>query len=91
MNKTITTTMPEVKGWVEQAPVAKERSSGWMLSATSLMGDSGKKAESASSLLDSFKSLDMDGDMLEQFIPVLMDYVHENGVDICVGLLKSVL
>lgn len=62
-----------------------------MSSASSLMGDSGKKVESASSLLDSFESLDMDSDMLAKFTPVVMDYVQKNGGDICVGLLKSVL
>ena len=89
--KTITTAMPEVTGWVEQAPVVKKESSDWMSSATSLMGDSGKKVNSASSLLDSFKSLGMDGDMVAQFTPIVLDYVQKNGGDICVNLMKSVL
>jgi len=83
--------MPEISGYVEKAPEVKKKSPGWMSSATSLMGDSGKKVESASSLLDSFDSLGMDGDMLSKFTPVVMDYAQENGGDICVKLLKSVL
>ncbi len=88
---TLTQSMPEITGYVEKAPEVKKQSSGWMSSATSLLGDSGKKAESASSLLDSFDSLGMDGNILTKFTPVVLDYAQENGGDICVKLLQSVL
>ncbi len=88
---TLTTAMPEISGYVAKAPEVKKKSSGWMSSASSLMGDSGKKAENASTLLDSFESLGMDGDMLAQFTPIIMDYVKKKGGDICVSLLQSAL
>jgi hypothetical protein len=88
---TLSQSMPEIDGYVAKAPVVKKETSGWMSSATSLLGDSGKKAESASSLLDSFDSLGMDGDMVSTFTPIIMDYVQKNGGDICVKILQSVL
>ncbi len=88
---TLTSSMPEIPGLVEKAPEVTKKSSGLMSSASSLLGDSGKKAESASSLLDSFGSLGMDSGMLSQFTPVIMDYAQKNGGDICVKLLQSVL
>ena len=88
---TLTSSMPEIPGLVDKAPEVTKKSSDVMSHASSLLGDSGKKAESASSLLDSFGSLGMDSDMLSQFTPVIMDYAQKNGGDVCVKLLQSVL
>jgi hypothetical protein len=88
---TLTRSVPEITSLVEKAPVVKQESSGWMSSASSLLGDSGKKVESTSSLLDSFSSLGMDGEMLAKFTPIISDYLQKNGGDICVKLLQSVL
>ena len=88
---TLTNSMPEIPGLVEKAPEATKKNSDLMSHASSLLGDSGKKVETASSLLDSFGSLGMDSDMLSKFSPVIMDYAQKNGGDVCVKLLQSVL
>ena len=88
---TLIHSVPEITGLVEKAPVLKKESSSWMSSASSLLGDSGKKAESTNSLLDSFTSLGMGGDMLANFTPIISNYLQKNGGDICVKLLQSVL
>ena len=59
--------------------------------ATSLLGGSAGSATGMANLADSFSKLGLTPDMVNQFVPVIMDYVQSEGGDQAMSLLKSAL
>ena len=59
--------------------------------ATSLLGGSDGSATGMANLADSFGKLGLAPDMVNQFVPVIMDFVQSEGGEQAMTLLKSAL
>ena len=59
--------------------------------ASSLLGGSGGSAAGMANLADSFSKLGLAPDMVNQFVPVILDYVQSEGGQQAMTLLKSAL
>ena len=59
--------------------------------ATSLLGGSAGSATGMANLADSFSKLGLAPDMVNQFVPVIMDFVQSEGGEQTMTLLKSAL
>ncbi len=58
---------------------------------SSMLGDSNNTLGTLTSLASTFKDLNLSGDMVNQFVPVLVDYVKQNGSAQVATLLQSAL
>ena len=58
---------------------------------SSMLGDSDNTLGSLTSLASSFKDLDLSGDMVSQFTPIMVDYVKQNGGEHLATLLQGAL
>jgi len=84
--------VPEVDSLQKFAPKTDDSKSSLLGNAASALGGkAGSSVGDAAGLLDSFDSLGMDKDMLNQFMPVIYDYVKENGSEMAMGLLQKAL
>jgi hypothetical protein len=59
--------------------------------ATSLLGGSTGSATGMANLADSFSKLGLAPDMVNQFVPIIMDFVQSEGGEQAMTLLKSAL
>ena len=59
--------------------------------ASSLLGSSGGSATGMANLADSFSKLGLAPDMVNQFVPVILDFVQSEGGQQAMTLLKSAL
>jgi hypothetical protein len=59
--------------------------------ASSLLGSSGGSATGMANLTDSFSKLGLGPDMVNQFVPVILDFVQSEGGQQAMTLLKSAL
>ena len=79
--------VPGIDSLVSAAP----QSSGLAGKATSLLGGSAGSATGMANLTDSFSKLGLAPEMVNQFVPVIMDFVQSEGGDQAMTLLKSAL
>ena len=91
--KKLATSVPEADSLQQHAPASKpESKSGLLGSAASMLGGkSGAALGSSAELLNSFKSLGMDKEMISKFTPIIYDYVKEKGGPMIVSLLQKAL
>ena len=88
----LTKEVPEVDTLQKSAPQTNDSKSSLLGSAASALGGkTGSSVGDAAGLLESFKSLGMDEDMLSKFTPIIYDYVKENGSEMAMGLLQKAL
>lgn len=66
-------------------------SSGMMGAATGALGSSGGAVGNMANLAGSFQSLGLDSNMVNQFVPVILDYVKGQGGSSTMSLLQSSL
>jgi len=86
----VSNTVPEMNGLLDAAP-KKETSMGGMLGgATSMFGGGGSSLEGLASLASSFSQLGLSPDMVNQFVPVILNYVKSNGGETVSNLLAAV-
>ena len=83
--------VPEASSLIDKAPVVEDKKKGMLAGAASLMGDTGEKINAATEIVESFKQLGLDGDMVEKFTPVVLDYVKEKAGEASMKLLQSAL
>lgn len=83
--------VPGVDTLIGQAPAVSKSSGGLsgLLGSTGLAGGSG--LGSLASLAGPFKSLGMSGDMVQRFLPVVLQYVQSTGGQQAMGLLQGAL
>lgn len=79
--------VPGIDSLMSAAP----QSGGLTGKATSLLGGSAGSATGMANLADSFSKLGLAPDMVNQFVPVIMDFVQSEGGDQAMTLLKSAL
>jgi Protein of unknown function VcgC/VcgE (DUF2780) len=86
----ISKAVPGMDKLLGSAPKPK-KSSGTLGSLTSMAGGSSSKLKGLAGLTGSFKQLGMSGDMVGKFMPIILDYVQNNGGDKAKNLLKGAL
>ena len=87
----VSNSVPDMNGLLDAAP-KKESSMGGMFSdATSILGGSGGDLEGLAGLASSFSQLGLSPDMVNQFVPVILNYVKSNGGETVSNLLAAVL
>ena len=79
--------VPGIDSLMSAAP----QTSGLAGKASSLLGGSGGSATGMANLADSFSKLGLAPDMVNQFVPVIMEFVQSEGGDQAMTLLKSAL
>ena len=86
----IATVVPEMDTLKRAAPESAD--SGGMLGGLSkAFGGEGGTVEGLASLASSFSQLGLDPAMVDQFVPVILDYVETNGGAVVKSLLQSAL
>ncbi len=83
----LTEAVPEMDSLLSAAP---KQSSG-LGAATSMLGDQGDAFGNLSGLASSFNDLGLSPDMVDQFVPVVVDYVRGQGGDLTANMLQSAL
>jgi len=87
----VASTVPDMNGLLDAAP-KKESSLGGMFSgATSLFGGGGGGLEGLAGLASSFSQLGLSPDMVNRFVPIILNYVKSNGGETVSNLLAAVL
>mgnify|MGYP003572071160 CR=1 FL=1 len=79
--------VPGIDSLISSAP----QTGGLAGKASSLLGGSGGSATGMANLADSFSKLGLAPDMVNQFVPVILDYVQSEGGQQAMTLLKSAL
>jgi len=83
---TVTSALPEVSDLMGAAPQGE---SGLLGSASSLLGGSSGGLEDAAGVASSFSDLGMSPNMVNEFVPVILDYAESAGSDQAMQLLQS--
>jgi hypothetical protein len=68
-----------------------EGSSSTLGGISSMLGSSSKKVGGIAGLTGSFEKLGLSGDMVDKFIPIILDYVKKSGGENVMSLLKGAL
>jgi len=79
--------VPGIDSLISSAP----QTGGLAGKASSLLGGSGGSATGMANLADSFSKLGLAPDMVNQFVPVILDYVQSEGGQQAMTLLKGAL
>jgi len=79
--------VPGIDSLISAAP----QTGGLAGKASSLLGGSGGSATGMANLADSFSKLGLAPDMVNQFVPVILDFVQSEGGQQAMTLLKSAL
>ena len=79
--------VPGIDSLISAAP----QTGGLTGKASSLLGSSGGSASGMANLADSFSKLGLAPDMVNQFVPVILDFVQSEGGQQAMTLLKSAL
>jgi len=84
--------VPDMQGLLAAAPVANAVGSGSMTgNLASMAGDLGGADGNLVGLASSFQQLGLPPDMVQKFIPIVMQYVQGNGGGAVAGALQSAL
>jgi len=82
--------IPNGEALMDKAPEASGL--GGMLGGLgSMLGDKGGSLGNLAALASGFSALNMDSGMIQKFVPVVMDYLKEQGGDEVKGLLAKVM
>jgi hypothetical protein len=87
---TVSNALPEAQSLMDAIP-ASGAASGTLGSLSSALGKGGGSISSLAGLADTFSQLGMGGDMVQQFIPIILDYAQSKGGDVVSSLLKAAL
>ena len=82
--------VPEMDSLLSAAPMQSVASSGLAGNASSALGNSSPYGNLAG-LASTFKELKLSPDMVDQFVPVVIDYVQTNGGALTANMLQSAL
>lgn len=87
---TVAAAVPEMDTLKQAAPERVE-ASGMLGGLSQAFGGEGGTVEGLASLAGSFSQLGLDAGMVDQFVPVILDYVEANGGTAVKNLLQSAL
>ena len=82
--------VPGIDKMMGMAPKVEESSS-TLGRISSMFGSSSKKVGGIAGLTSSFEKLGLSGNMVDKFIPIILDYVNKNGGEKVMSLLKGAL
>jgi hypothetical protein len=82
--------LPEATSLMDAIP-SSGSGSGALGSLSSALGKSGGGVSSLAGLAGTFSQLGMGGDMVQQFIPIILDYARDKGGDVVSSLLQAAL
>ena len=82
--------VPGIDQMMGAAPKA-EGSSSTLGGISSMFGSSSKKLNGIAGLTSSFEKLGLSGNMVDKFIPIILDYVKNGGGENVMSLLKGAL
>lgn len=88
---TLSQSIPGMGNMLSAAPSIPDSMSNVTEDISSMVGGAGDTLGSATSLIASFKQLNLSPDMVSQFIPIMTDYVRTNGGQVMANLLQSAL
>ncbi|MFZ2171073.1 MAG: DUF2780 domain-containing protein [Methylococcaceae bacterium] len=83
--------VPEMNSLLNAVPKQSGALSGLAGSVSSVMGDSSNAYGNLAGLASTFKTLNLSPDMVDQFVPVVFDYVRTKGGDLTANILQSAL
>jgi hypothetical protein len=83
--------VPGMDGMLAAAPKSESDSATGSLLSGIASASGNSKLTDATSLVDAFQQLDLSGDMVGKFTPVIIDYVKKNGSEHLGTLLQSAL
>ncbi len=86
----VTDALPEVQSMMKSAP-SSDGGSGTIGGLSSMLGKGGGSVSSLAGLTSAFSQLDLGGDMVQKFIPIVLDYAQSKGGDGVANLLKMAL
>ena len=90
--QSLTQAVPDMDSMLAAAPEQSDDSVSKLAGGlSSMLGDSDNTLGTLTSLASSFKDLNLSGDMVNQFVPVVVDYVKQNGSAQVASLLQSAL
>ena len=86
----VTEALPDVQSLMQAAP-SPGAGSGTLGGISSMLGKSGGGVSSLAGLSSAFSQLGMGGDMVQKFMPIILDYAQQSGGDTVANLLKMAL
>lgn len=87
----LSASVPEMDTLLKAAPEPSESLGGITDQASAVLGDDVKTYGNLAELASSFKELKLSPDMVDEFVPVVVDYVRTNGGASAANMLQSVL
>jgi len=86
----VTNALPEAQSLMKAAP-SLDTGSGTLGGLSSMLGKSGGGVSSLAGLTSAFSQLGLGGDMVQKFMPIILDYAQNTGGDVVANLLKMAL
>lgn len=86
----VTDALPEVQSLMNSAP-SLDTGSGTIGGLSSMLGKGGGSISSLAGLTSAFSLLGLGGDMVQKFIPIVLNYAQSKGGDVVANLLKMAL
>ena len=83
--------VPEMDALLKAAPTQSESLGGITDQVSAVLGDDAKSYGNLAELASSFKELKLSPDLVDEFVPVVVDYVRTNGGASTANMLQSVL
>jgi hypothetical protein len=83
--------VPEMDSLLSAAPKQSLASTGMAGNASSALGNRSSPYGNLAGLASAFKELKLSPDMVDQFVPVVIDYVQTNGGALTANMLQSAL
>ena len=83
--------VPDMDSLLSAAPKQSEALSGLAGSASSALGENNNPYGNLAGLVSTFKVLNLSPDMVDEFVPVVVDYVRTNGGALTADMLQSTL
>ena len=83
--------VPEMNSLLNAVPKQSEALSGLAGSVSSALGDSSNTYGNLAGLASTFKTLNLSPDMVDEFVPVVVDYVRTKGGALTADMLQSAI
>ena len=87
----LSSAVPEMDSLLSAAPKPSGSTASLIGGASSMLGDNASSYGNLASLASSFNDLNLSPDMVDQFVPVVVDYVKQRGGDMTGDILQSAL
>lgn len=86
----VTHALPDIQSLMKAAP-SMDKGAGTLGGLSSMLGKSGGSASSLAGLTSAFSQLGLSSDMIQRFMPIILEYAQNTGGDGVANLLKMAL